>query len=340
MRKLLNTLYVTAADAYLARDGENIVVKVKGEEKARFPVHNMEGIVSLGYSGASPALMALCCERHVPITFLSEHGSFLARVTGRVSGNVLLRREQYRTADSATFRATMARSFLTGKLMNCRAVLLRFARDHGAVPQVGAAASALLALCQALQHKESVEEIRGIEGEAAREYYTAFNHLTVNQSEQFSMRGRNRRPPLDRMNSLLSFLYTLLATECANALETVGLDPQVGYLHADRSGRLGLALDLMEELRPHLADRLALSLVNNRQVSADGFDVKETGAVLMDSNTRKTVLSAWQKRKQDEINHPYLGERIGIGLIAYTQALLLARHLRGDLDGYPPFVFR
>jgi CRISPR-associated protein Cas1 len=340
MRKLLNTLYVTMPDAYLSRDGENVVVKAEGAEKARVPIHNLESIVCFNYTGTSPSLMALCCERGVTISYISEHQGFLARVTGRVSGNVLLRRQQYRMADDPCVRTLMARSFVTGKLMNCRSVLLRFMRDHGHRAAVDKAAAKLLLLCGTLQSQTEVDSIRGIEGEAAGEYYAVLNELILSPNEDFEMRGRNRRPPLDRMNALLSFLYTLLANECASALESVGLDPQVGFLHVDRSGRSGLALDLMEELRPHLADRMVLTLINSRQVAATGFVLRETGAVLMDTDTRKAVIVARQKRKLDEVVHPFLGEKIELGLIPYSQALLLARYVRGDLDGYPPFMFR
>jgi len=340
MRKMLNVLYVTSPDAYLARDGENVVIRIKGDERARFPVHNLEGVVTFGYTGCSPALMELCCERGAPITFLNVRGSFLARVSGKVTGNVLLRRRQYRAADDLEFSCTMSRWFVTGKVLNSRAVLLRFLRDHGPNDEIAQAAASLMAIGEALQEQITVAAIRGMEGEAARIYFSVFSHLLVAQADEFAMTSRSRRPPLDRINALLSFLYSLLTSECVNALESVGLDPQVGYLHADRPGRYGLALDLMEELRPHLADRLALSLVNTKQISAAGFDKRESGAVLMEDKTRKAVLAAWQKRKQEEVMHPFLGERVPIGLVPYAQALILARYLRGDIDGYPPFVFR
>lgn len=340
MRKLLNTLYITTPEAYLSRDGENLVVKVEGTEKARFPLHNLEAVVCFNYAGMSPALMALCCERGVTISYMSEHRGFLARVTGPVSGNILLRRQQYRMADDPATRARMSRSFVIGKLMNCRSVLLRFMRDHGHRDDVSRVAGKLQLLCRTLDSLTDVSTIRGLEGEAAREYYGVFDRLILLGTGDFVMNQRNRRPPLDRLNALLSFLYTLLANDCVSALETVGLDPQAGFLHVDRSGRAGLALDLMEELRPYLADRMALTLINNRQVTATGFSTRESSAVLMDSDTRKVVITAWQRRKQDEIAHPFLAEKIKVGLLPYAQALLLARHIRGDADGYPPFVFR
>ncbi|MGE5553386.1 MAG: type I-C CRISPR-associated endonuclease Cas1c [Betaproteobacteria bacterium] len=343
MRKLLNVLYVTAPDAYLARDGETVVVRVQDEVKLRVPIHNLEGIVTFGYCGASPALMALCAERHVALTFLNEHGQFMARVTGRVSGNVLLRRRQYRAADAESEALLLASAMILAKIANARAVLLRGIRDHGANIESDAVARSASNLSNHLQQIErcrSLDGLRGVEGDAAREYFAALDHLILTNKQDFFLHERSRRPPRDNMNALLSFLYTLLLHDFQAALETVGLDPQVGFLHRDRPGRPSLALDLMEELRPCLADRLALSLVNRKQVSPRGFRRTESGGVVMDAETRKTVISAWQKRKQEEIVHPYLGEEIAVGLIPYAQAMLLARYLRGDLDGYPPFFWK
>jgi CRISPR-associated protein Cas1 len=343
MRKLLNTLYVTLPEAYLSRDGENAVVTVDGKERMRVPIHNLESIVCFTYAGASPSLLGLCCERGVSLCYLSASGRFLARVTGPVSGNVLLRRRQYRLADNPDDAAAVASSFVAGKIHNSRSVLLRFLRDHqggAGWEKVSEAAAQLLEYGRALRGCKDMDAIRGLEGDAARQYYAVFDSLITAQKEGFRFQGRNRRPPLDAMNALLSFLYTLLSFDCASALESVGLDPQVGFLHRDRPGRQSLALDLMEETRPYLADRLALTLVNNSQVTPEGFVKKESGAVIMDDSTRKTVITAWQKRKQDEIVHPFLEEKIPVGLVPYTQALLLARYLRGDLDGYPPFLVR
>ncbi|MCL6591673.1 MAG: type I-C CRISPR-associated endonuclease Cas1c [Firmicutes bacterium] len=348
MRKLLNVLYITNPEAYLAREGENVVVRVEDEVKFRVPIHNLEGIVCFGYPGASPALLGLCAERGVAMSFVTGSGKFLARVTGPVSGNVLLRRRQYRVADEAgeapgSLAAGVARNFIFGKIFNCRCVLRRFLRDHGALADMAAIEESERRLSAHLAKVEYCGELgalRGIEGDAARDYYGAFDHLILDQKEAFRFTGRSRRPPLDRVNAVLSFLYTLLAHDCAAALETVGLDPQVGFLHRERPGRPSLALDLMEELRPYLADRLALSLINNRQLSPGGFEVKEPGGVLLNEELRKTVITAWQKRKQEEIAHPFLQEKIAVGLIPYAQALLLARFLRGDLDGYPPFLMK
>jgi CRISPR-associated protein Cas1 len=313
------------------------------EVKFRIPVHNLEGIVCFGFAGASPKLMHLCCERGVSLSFLTEYGKFMGRVSGRVSGNVLLRRTQYRWSDDVEVSARLARRFIAAKIINSRAVLHRALRDHPEVVDGGSIENALHWLARMPERLEKAcdgNAVRGIEGEAAHIYFSNFNQLLLNQKEPFRMAGRNRRPPTDRMNALLSFLYTLLSHEVVAALESVGLDPQVGFLHRDRPGRPSLALDVMEELRPHFADRLAVTLINRNQISAKGFVVKENGAVIMDDDTRKEVLTAWQKRKQEEITHPYLGEKIPLGLVPYVQALLLARHMRGDLEDYPPFFWK
>jgi CRISPR-associated protein Cas1 len=343
VRKLLNVLYITNPEAYLARDGENVVVRIDNEIKFRVPIHNLEGIVCFGYPGASPALLGLCTERGIALSFVTESGKFLARVTGRVNGNVLLRRRQYRIADNADESLKIARNFIFGKIFNCRCVLQRFLRDHGQDENIAVIEDKLKLLSLGLQEVENsghIDELRGQEGDAARNYYAVFDWMILEQKEVFRFSGRSRRPPLDPMNAVLSFLYMLLAHDCAAALETVGLDPQVGFLHCERPGRPSLALDMMEELRPYLVDRLALSLVNNRQLSPKGFEIKESGGVLMDEETRKTVITAWQKRKQEEITHPFLKEKIPAGLIPYAQSLLLARHLRGDLEAYPPFLVK
>lgn len=343
LRKLLNTLYVTIPDAYLACEGENVLIKVEEEVRFRIPVHNLEGIVCFGFTGASPKLMQLCCERGVALSFFSVYGKFMGRVTGKVSGNVLLRRVQYRWADDENISARLARRFITAKIMNCRAVLHRALRDHPSNMETKSVEEALRTFAQMpkrLEQSACVDVIRGIEGEAANLYFSYFNQLILSQNDSFKMVNRSRRPPLDRINALLSFLYTILAHEVIAAIESVGLDPQVGFLHRDRPGRASLALDLMEELRVHFADRLALTLVNRNQITEKGFTVKENGAVIMDEVTRKEVLTAWQKRKQEEITHPYLEEKIPFGLVPYVQALLMARHLRGDIDDYPPFFWK
>ncbi|MGF7186247.1 CRISPR-associated protein Cas1 [Desulfitispora alkaliphila] len=343
MRKLLNVLYVTTPNSYVAKEGENVVIKVDGAETFRIPVHNLEGIICFGYTGASPALMQLCTERNVGLSFLSENGRFYARVTGAVSGNVLLRREQYRKADSEIESLDIAKNLVAAKIANSRTVLRRAIRDHSLTIKtdaVGEVTERLTSKVNKIEKSKDLDYLRGIEGEAARVYYSVLDELILWQKEDFFMNIRSRRPPKDNLNALLSFLYTLLAHDVQSALESVGLDPYVGFLHRDRPGRASLALDLMEELRPYLADRAALTLINRKQISGKGFIKKETGGIIMDQDTRKQVLSVWQKRKHETITHPFLSEKIEVGLIPYAQALLLARFIRGDLDGYPPFFFK
>jgi CRISP-associated protein Cas1 len=342
MKKLGNVLYVTTPEVYLSLDGENIVVKKTENSSTRLPLHNLENIVCFTYQGASPALMGACAERNVGLCFLTPNGRFLARVTGKVKGNVLLRKKQYVVSENNDESVPIGASFLIGKIANCRRVIERGLRDHAMLVDVQAltqAAGFLKETLNAISRCKTIGELMAFEGSAAKIYFGVFGQLILQQREDFYFKERSRRPPLDNMNSLLSFLYTLLTNEVASALETVGLDPYVGFLHQDRPGRPSLALDLMEELRPVFADRLALTLVNRKQIDGHGFTRKESGGVLMDDNTRKEVLTAWQARKKEMILHPYLKERIPFGLIPYAQALLLARYLRGDLDAYPPFFW-
>lgn len=341
MKKLLNTLYVTRQNAYLRKEGETVVVELDKQVLMRLPIHTLAGIVVFGNVMVSPYLHNLCAERGVCVSMFGENGKFLARVEGPVSGNVLLRLAQMRAYENAARKGDLARSFIIGKVYNARAVLLRRMRDHGSTELLAGGAERQLDVLRRVRDSSSdAERIRGLEGEAAAAYFESFNELLVTQRDDFSIVSRNRRPPLDPMNALLSYLYTLLAHECRGALEGVGLDPQIGFLHEIRSGRPSLALDLMEEFRSALADRLAISLVNLRQVNRGDFTVSETGAVLMSDEARKTVLAAWQKKKQEEIEHPFLKERMPVGLLPHAQALLLARHLRGDLDAYPPFLLK
>lgn len=343
MKKLLNTLYVTTQGAYLAKEGETVVVKVNQEVRLRVPVHTIGGIVCFGNVSCSPFLMGFCGENGVGISFLTENGRFLARVQGPISGNVLLRREQYRKADDLEYSAQLAKSFVTGKIANCRTVLQRALRDHSQKMDedtLRRSVDEMSRSLKSLEMNQSLDSLRGLEGDAAHTYFSVFDHLIVGQKESFTFQERNRRPPLDNVNCLLSFLYTLLVHDCRSALESVGLDPAVGFLHRDRPGRPGLALDLMEEFRPFLADRLTLSLINLRQVQDKGFNKTEAGAVMMNDETRKTLLVAYQERKQEEIYHPFLDEKLTIGLLFHVQALLLARCLRGDLDGYPPYIWK
>jgi len=343
MKKYLNTLFVTTQGAYLAKEGETIVVKVEKEIRLRLPVHTIGGIVCFGNVSCSPFLMGFCAENGVGVSFLTEHGRFLARVQGSVSGNVLLRREQYRKADDMNVSADIARAVLTGKIANSRTVLQRALRDHAdkiAAKEVEFASKRLSNHLEQLNQKNPLDEVRGCEGDAAHTYFGVFDHLIVAQKEMFSFQERNRRPPLDNVNALLSFIYTLLVHDVRSALEVVGLDPAVGFLHRDRPGRPSLALDMMEEFRSFLADRLTLSLINLRQVQGKGFKKSESGAVLMTDDTRKTVLVAYQERKQEEIVHPFIDEKVTIGSLFHIQAMLMARYLRGDMDGYPPFVWK
>ena len=343
MKRHLNTLFVTTQGAYLAKEGETVVVKVDGEVGLTVPVHTLGGIVCFGQISCSPYLMGFCAENGVAVSFLTENGGFLAKVQGPVSGNVLLRREQYRRADDLKTSALIAQAVLTGKIANCRSVLQRALRDHQDKIDTDAVSMASQRLSNCMRRLSSeltLDVLRGIEGESASTYFNVFDHLVTSQKEGFRFRERNRRPPLDNVNCLLSFLYTIVMHDVRSALESVGLDPAVGFLHRDRPGRYGLALDLMEEFRPFFADRLALSLINLCQVQEKGFQKKETGAVWMDDETRKTVLVTYQKRKQEEIMHPFLKEKVTIGLLFHIQALLMARYLRGDLDNYPPFIWK
>jgi CRISP-associated protein Cas1 len=342
MKKLANVLYVTTPEAYLTLDGENVVVKKDENTCMRLPLHNLENIVCFTYPGASPGLMGACAERNVGLCFLTPNGRFLARITGKVKGNVLLRKKQYEVSEKDNESLPIAASFLLGKIANCRKVIERALRDHAMLVDTQAltlASASLKTTLLAIQGCKTIGDLMGFEGSAAKIYFGVFDQLILQQRQDFSFEERSRRPPLDNLNSLLSFLYTLLTNDVASALEVVGLDPYVGFLHQDRPGRPSLALDLMEELRPVCADRLALSLVNRKQITGKGFTKKESGGILMDDDTRKTVLTAWQERKKEEIMHPYLKERIPFGLIPFVQAMLLARFLRGDLDAYPPFFW-
>jgi CRISPR-associated protein Cas1 len=343
LKRLLNTLYVSTQGAYLSKDGECVVVKIEDQEKTRIPVLALGGIVCFGNIGVSPFLMGFCAENDVAISYLTENGRFLASVRGRVSGNVLLRREQYRKADDLIFSAEIARSCVTGKIFNARTVLSRAMRDHPEKMDAQRIDEILLKLkvnLEMLKTESDLDRVRGIEGDSASQYFSVFDTLITNQKENFFFKERSRRPPKDNINALLSFLYTLLMVDCRSALECVGLDPAVGFLHRDRPGRPSLALDIMEEFRPVLADRLALSLVNLQQVDAKGFKKTESGAVEMSDDTRKSVIIAYQERKREELTHPFIEEKVMIGLLPHIQAQLMARYIRSDLDAYPPFIWR
>ena len=343
MKQLLNTLFVTSEDIYLSLEGENVLANREKEVIARYPLHTLQTIVSFSYSGASPALMGACAQRGIGLAFCTPRGRFLARVCGESSGNVLLRREQYRIADDSQRSCEIARNMIFGKLSNGASSIQRTLRDHA--PRVADcgledAARKVKELLPLVLEVSDLEALRGLEGVGAAAYFDVFDHLLLNRKEDFFFHGRNRRPPLDRVNAMLSFAYSLLAHDCASALESVGLDAYVGFLHRDRPGRESLALDLMEELRPCMADRFVLTLVNNRVVKPEDFQVQDSGAVLLTDEGRKKFLKAWQERKRDILTHPYLNEKMSWGLIPYVQALLLARYIRGDLDAYPPFLWK
>ncbi len=343
MRKMLNTLYITTQGTWVYKDGETIALKMDGELKARLPIHTLGGLVCFGQVTCSPFLLHHCAENDVGVSFLSRHGRFLARVQGPVSGNVLLRRQQYRMADSMEQSAEVARNIVMGKVLNTLTVLGRARRDHAQkinVDQFKAVESGMKQILKQLEKERTLDAIRGMEGKAANDYFALFDQMVITQKSDFVFKGRNRRPPRDRVNALLSFVYTLLYHDACSALESVGLDPAVGFLHRDRPGRQGLGLDLMEELRSVLADRLVLSLINLGKIKKKGFRETESGAVVMDDETRKTVLEAYQDRKQEELMHPFLKEKIPLGMVFFAQAQLLARYIRGDLDGYPPFIWR
>lgn len=340
MRILLNTLYITTPEAYLSKDGMNVVVSVEKEERFRVPVVNLECIVTFGYMGASPGLMKLCVDNNVSLTFMTPQGHFIARVQGPTQGNVLLRKKQYALSEDENVALHLAKLFIIGKVFNARRVLQRFLRDNDVIEDVELAVNQLDWNRKSIERADAMDSLRGEEGRAANVYFGVFDHLILNQKDDFSFNGRSRRPPKDEVNAMLSFVYTLLANDVTAALESVGLDPYVGFMHSLRPGRASLALDMMEELRPYLADRLVLSLINRRQVTAKDFICQSDNGFVMSDGCRKELIASWQNRKKETIEHPYLKEKIPIGLLPYAQAMLFARHLRGDLDDYPVFLMR
>ena len=343
MKHLLNTLFVTSEDAYLTLDGENVVVNREKSEVGRFPLHNLCGIVCFSYAGASPSLMGACAERNVALSFCTPRGRFLAKVNGITGGNVLLRRKQYRLADDEEKSCFIARNMIYGKLYNARRSIERTKRDHKERidrEKFAASSDTISNLFHSVLKETSLDSLRGFEGVGATAYFDVFDDMILRDKEQFYFRERNRRPPLDKVNALLSFAYNLLANDCASGLEAVGLDSFVGFLHRDRPGRTSLALDLMEELRPCMADRFVLSAINNKSIQTKDFQTAETGAVLLTDDGRRKFLKSWQEHKQTVITHPFLNEKVPWGLVPYVQALLLARFIREDLDAYPPFLWK
>ena len=343
MRKLLNTLFVTSEDIYLSLDGENVVANREKAVVARYPLHTLSGILSFSYAGASPALMGACAARDISLSFCTPRGKFLARVYGESNGNVLLRRTQYRIADNTEHSCQIARNMIFGKLYNARWSIERTRRDHTLrvdVDKLANASQQIQNLLPAVLKEPDLETLRGWEGVAATAYFNVFNEMILNDDAGFRFSGRNRRPPLDPVNAMLSFAYALLANDCAAALESVGLDSYVGFLHRDRPGRTSLALDLMEELRPCVADRFVLTMLNHHKVKPSDFIIMGNGSVLLKDDTRRNFLKHWHEKKQTVITYPYLGEKIPWGLVGYVQALLLARTIRGDIDEYPPFLWK
>ena len=343
MKRLLNTLYVTGSDRYLSLDGENVVVLAEREKIGRVPLHNLQSIVTFGYTGASPALMGACAQRNIDLTFMSGNGRFLARVTGEVKGNVTLRKQQYRISEDKDSSIRIARNCIFGKVYNARWILERAARDYPLrldTEKLREKSNFLYNSLAKIRECDSASKLLGLEGEAASVYYSVFNELILQQKEDFVFHERSRRPPLDNVNAMLSFAYSLLAGMCGSALEAVGLDPYVGFYHTDRPGRISLALDVMEELRGVMADRFVITMINRRIIKKENFDRKENGAVILNDDGRRAFLKMWQERKQDAIRHPFLNEKMEWGMLPYVQAMLLARYLRGDLDEYPPFLWK
>lgn len=343
MRQLLNTLFVMTEDVYLALENDNVVVHQSEKVLAKVPLHSIEGIVCFSYRGASPALMGRCGEIGVSMSFYSPRGRYYCSILGEENRNVLLRREQFRFADDANAALDYAKSFIIGKIYNAKWVLERTKRDHALrvnVERLTEQSGKLSIALSSARQSSSMDELRGVEGLAAKDYFYAFDDLVLRNKDDFFFTGRSRRPPLDRLNALLSFCYSILTNDCIAALQGVGLDPYVGFMHTDRPGRASLALDLVEEFRPVLADRFVLTLVNTGAVKPDDFEIHENGGVFLSDSGRKKVLSAWQKKKSEQILHPFLQEKIQWGLVPYVQALLLTRAVRGDLDGYPPFLWK
>lgn len=343
MRKLLNTLFVTSENAFLSLDGETVVVELGSQKAGQFPLHTLENVICFSYRGATPALMGACASHGVGLSFYTPYGKYLCNVEGETQGNILLRKTQYRISDNESMSCLIARNMILGKVFNCRWSIDRTLRDHELRVNAELCEKSIRHLSEklyVLKEETVLDTLRGMEGECAGLYFGVFDELILNQKENFFFHGRNRRPPLDFVNAMLSFGYRLLENDCTHALESVGLDPYAGFMHRDRPGRKSLSLDLMEELRPLFVDRFVLTLINNRQIKASHFEKSDSGAVLFTDAGRKLFLAAWQERKRDQVTHPYLQEKVSWGLIPFVQALLLARKLRGDIDEYPPFLWK
>ncbi len=343
MKKILNTLYVTNEKAYLALDGENVVIQENGNTLGRLPIHTIDSIVVFGYVGASPALMGKCADLNKSLVFLKPSGRFLAKVTGKSYGNILLRREQYRICDDKERSLDISKNIISAKILNSNAVVNRTLRDHGLRidnEKFNNVSKQLKKGAELAYDCSNFDSLRGIEGECATGYFSVFDDMILQQKEDFFYKSRSRRPPMDNVNALLSFTYSLLTSMCVSALETVGLDPYAGFFHTERPGRCSLALDLVEEFRAALADRFVLTLINRKMISYKDFVEKESGGIILKDESRKKYLAAWQNRKKEIITHPFLQEKVEWGMLPYIQAMLLSKYIRGDIDGYPPFIWK
>lgn len=342
MKKLLNTLYVTREKAYLSKDGENVVIFEEGKEIGRYPIHILDGIISFSYIGASPSLIRMCAKNNIELSFLTPNGRFCGRFVGAENGNVLVRRRQYAMAGNDE-SLDFVRNIIYAKGRNSKKILKRALLDHGDRIDAERIKEKIQNIDKQLleiRTAQTRESIRGMEGNIAKEYFDCFDELILKQKEAFCFRQRTRRPPEDKVNAMLSFLYSILAHDVASALSSVGIDSYVGFFHTDRPGRMSMALDMMEELRAYMVDRMVVSMINLRIISSKDFEKKENGAVLFTERGRKKILENWQKRKQIEIIHPFLNEKVKIGLLPHVQALLLNRYIRGDIEGYPPFLIK
>lgn len=343
MKKILNTLYVTNEKAYLALDGENVVIQENGNILGRLPIHTIDSIVVFGYVGASPALMGKCADLNKSLVFLKPSGRFLAKVTGKSYGNILLRREQYRICDDKERSLDISKNIISAKILNSNAVVNRTLRDHGLRidnEKFNNVSKQLKKGAELAYDCSNFDSLRGIEGECATGYFSVFDDMILQQKEDFFYKSRSRRPPMDNVNALLSFTYSLLTSMCVSALETVGLDPYAGFFHTERPGRCSLALDLVEEFRAALADRFVLTLINRKMISYKDFVEKESGGIILKDESRKKYLAAWQNRKKEIITHPFLQEKVEWGMLPYIQAMLLSKYIRDDIDGYPPFIWK
>ncbi len=343
MKKMLNCLYITTPNRWLHLDGENIVIKEDGEPIGRVPLHNLESIYAFGSIGASPALMEKCTKSNIGLYFFSRTGKFMFSAVGETNGNIYLRREQYRIADSEEKSLEIAQNMICGKIFNSKYTIERTIRDHALkvdTDKLKLKKEFLLLSAKSCNAACSKDELRGIEGEAASVYFSVFDEMILQQKDDFIFTVRNKRPPVDNVNALLSFAYTMMTSLCTSALYSVGLDPFVGFMHTDRPGRRSLALDLVEEFRSVICDRFVLNLINRKQISAKNFEKYEDGAVFLNDDGKKIFLSAWESYKQTEILHPFIKEKVSKGILPYVQAQLLARHIRGDLDGYPVFLWK